>query len=346
MTNDNPDNKWIGKRTPRPDGADKVTGRAAYAADTTMPGMIWGKVLRSPHPHARIKSIDTSKAEKLPGVMAVMTSKDIVDFPVDKGPVMLGIQDMRWMCRNVMAREKALFHGHPVAAVAAISQAVAAEALKLIKVDYQVLPWAINIKDAMKPGAAPLHDHVKFDGKPSNIAGTLEHKLGDVEAGFKDADVIVERSFKTEAVHQGYIEPHAALVSHADGKVTIWSSSQGQFMVRAMCALMSGIAQSDIRAIPAEIGGGFGGKTIVYLEPLALMLSKKSGRPVKMVMTREEVMRATGPTSGSFSTVKIGAKKDGTFVAAKGDFYIQAGCLPGGPLRGPVGCSFAPYDIP
>ena len=252
MTAENPDNKWIGKRTPRPDGADKVTGRAAYAADTTMPGMIWGKVLRSPHAHARIKSIDTSKAEALPGVAAVITSKDIVDFPVDKGPVMLGIQDMRWMCRNVMARDKALFHGHPVAAVAAISQAIAAEALKLIKVDYEVLPWAINVKDAMKPGAAILHDHIKFDGKPSNIAGTLEHKKGDVEAGFKQADVIVERSFETEAVHQGYIEPHACLVSVTDGKATIWSSSQGQFMVRAMSALLTGMQQSDIRAIPGR----------------------------------------------------------------------------------------------
>src|SRR5262247_3095773 len=157
MTVENPDNKWIGKRTPRPDGADKVTGRAAYAADTTMPGMLWGKVLRSPHPHARIKSIDTSKAEALPGVAAVITSKDIVDFPVDKGPVMLGIQDMRWMCRNVMARDKALFHGHPVAAVAATTQNIAAEACKLIEVDYEVLPWAINVKAAMKPGAAILH---------------------------------------------------------------------------------------------------------------------------------------------------------------------------------------------
>ena len=151
MTAENPDNKWIGKRTPRPDGADKVTGRAAYAADTTMPGMIWGKVLRSPHPHARIKSIDTSKAEALPGVMAVMTSKDIVDFPVDKGPVMLGIQDMRWMCRNVMARDKALFHGHPVGAVAATSQSIATEALKLIKVDYEVLPWAIDVEARSTP---------------------------------------------------------------------------------------------------------------------------------------------------------------------------------------------------
>ncbi|HTR83799.1 MAG TPA: xanthine dehydrogenase family protein molybdopterin-binding subunit [Reyranella sp.] len=346
MTNDNPDNKWIGKRTPRPDGADKVTGRAAYAADTTMPGMIWGKVLRSPHPHAKIRSINTAKAEKLPGVKAVVTSKDILDFPIEKGPVMLGIQDMRWMCRNVMARERALFHGHPVAAVAADTQAIAEAACKLIEVDYEVLPFVIDVDDAKKDGAPTLFDHIKFDGKPSNIAGTLEHKLGDVEAGFKDAEVIVERKFKTEAVHQGYIEPHACLVSHVDGKVTVWSSSQGQFMVRAMCSLMSGIAQSDIRAIPAEIGGGFGGKTIVYLEPVALMLSKKSGRPVKMQMSREDVMRASGPTSGSSSTVRIGAKKDGTIVAAQGTWYLQAGAFPGSPIRGAAGCAFAPYNIP
>ncbi|MCA0200575.1 MAG: xanthine dehydrogenase family protein molybdopterin-binding subunit [Proteobacteria bacterium] len=343
---ENPDNKWIGKRTPRPDGADKVTGRAAYAADATMPGMIWGKVLRSPHPHARIKSIDTSKAEKLPGVMAVMTSKDIVDFPIDKGPVMLGIQDMRWMCRNVMARDKALFHGHPVAAVAATTQAIATEALGLIKVDYEVLPWTIDVKDAMKPGAPILHDHVRFDGKPSNIAGTLEHKKGDVEAGFREAEVVVERSFETEPVHQGYIEPHACLVSMVDGKATIWSSSQGQFMVRAMTSLLTGVPQSSIRAIPAEIGGGFGGKTIIYLEPLALVLARKSGRPVKMVMSREEVFRASGPTSGSMSTVRIGAKKDGTIVAAQGTYWLQAGAFPGSPIRGAAGCAFGPYDIP
>jgi CO/xanthine dehydrogenase Mo-binding subunit len=346
MTTENPDNKWIGKRTPRPDGADKVTGRAAYAADTTMPGMIWGKVLRSPHPHAKIRSIDTSKAEKHPGVRAVVTSKDIVDFPIEKGPLMLGIQDMRWMCRNVMARERALFHGHPVAAVAADSAAIAAEACALIKVDYEVLPFVIDVDDAKKDGAPTLFDHIKFKDKPSNIAGTLEHKLGDVDAGFKEADVIVERNFKTEAVHQGYIEPHACLVSYVDGKVTVWSSSQGQFMVRAMCAHMSGIPQSDIRAIPAEIGGGFGGKTIVYLEPVALALSRKSSRPVKMQMTREEVMRASGPTSGSSSTVKIGVKKDGTIVAAQGTWYLQAGAFPGSPIRGAAGCAFAPYNIP
>jgi CO/xanthine dehydrogenase Mo-binding subunit len=339
-------NKWIGQRTIRPDGVDKVTGRAAFAADTTMPGMIWGKVLRSPHPHARIRKIDTSKAERLPGVKAVVTGHDVVDFPLDKS-VMLGIQDMRWMCRNVMAREKALFPGHPVAAVAATTEAIAAKACALIDVDYEVLPWSIEIDDALKPDAPILHEFNTFEGKPSNIAGKQEIKAGDIAKGFAQAEVIVERSFTTRPVHQGYIEPHACLVSvTADGKATIWSSSQGQFMVRAMTAYLSGIPQSDIRAIPAEIGGGFGGKTIVYLEPVATLLAKKSGRPVKMVMTREEVMRATGPTSGSKSTVKIGARKDGTIVAAQGTFHLQAGAFPGSPIRGAVGCSFTPYDIP
>ena len=258
-------NKWIGRNTIRPDGAEKVTGRAAYAADTNMPGMIWGKVLRSPHPHARIRGIDTSKAEALAGVKAVVTSKDFVDFPADK-PVPLGIQDMRWMSRNMLAREKALFHGHPVAAVAAVDERTAAEACALIEVDYDVLPFAIEIDDAIAPDAPILHDFVQFDGKPSNIAGKLEHKLGDIEAGFAEADVVIERSFTTRPVHQGYIEPHACLVSvEPDGKTTVWSSSQGQFMVRAMTAFLTGIPQSKIRAIPAEIGGGFGGKTICYL---------------------------------------------------------------------------------
>ncbi|HEY4254699.1 MAG TPA: xanthine dehydrogenase family protein molybdopterin-binding subunit [Roseomonas sp.] len=339
-------NKWIGQRTIRPDGADKVTGRAAYSADTTMPGMIWGRVLRSPHAHARIRAIDTSRAEALPGVKAVVTSKDFVHFPIDK-PVMLGIQDMRWMSRNVMAREKVLFHGHPVAAVAATTDAIAAEACRLIEVDYEELPWAIEIEDAIKPDAPILHDFLQFDGKPSNIAGKLEHTLGDVAAGFAQADVVIERDFKTAAVHQGYIEPHACLVSVApDGKATVWSSSQGQFMVRAMCAYLTGLPQSDIRAIPAEIGGGFGGKTIIYLEPVALVMARKTGRPVKMVMSREEVFRASGPTSGSISKVKIGATKDGRIVAGQGTWYLQAGALPGSPIRGAAGCAFAPYDIP
>ncbi len=339
-------NKWIGKNTIRPDGAEKVTGRAEYAADTTMPGMVWGKVLRSPYPHAKIKSINVEKAQSLKGVYSIATSKDCVDFPIDS-PVILGIQDMRWMSRNVLAKEKVLFHGHPVAAVAAKTEEIAQKACELIEVDYEVLPWAIEIDDAIKGDAPILHDFIKHNNKSSNIAGTLEHSKGNIEKGFKEADVIIEKNFETAAVHQGYLETHACLVSVApDDKMVIWSSSQGQFMVRAMTSYITGVPQSNIRAIPAEIGGGFGGKTIVYLEPVAAILSKKSGRPVKMVMTREEVMRASGPTSASKSTVKIGVKNDGKITAAKGIFYLQAGAFPGSPIRGAAGCCLAPYEVP
>ena len=351
MTANGSDNKWIGKRTIRPDGVDKVTGRATFGADFSQPGMLHGKVLRSPHPHARIKSINFDKALALPGVKAVMSGKDLVDFPWDK-PAILGIQDLRYNSRNVMARDRAFYAGHPVAAVAATSAKIAAAAVKLIEVDYEVLPWVIDVDEALRTGRThPARGHGKVGAKPgpattSNIAGKLEHTLGDVEAGFAAAEVVVERSFKTKPVHQGYIEPHACLVSVANtGQTTIWSSSQGHFMVRDMTAQLTGVKLSDVRAIPAEIGGGFGGKTIVYLEPLALVLSRKSGRPVKMVMTREEVFRATGPTSGSSSTVKIGATKDGKITAVKATYRLQAGAFPGSPIRGAVGCALSPYDI-
>ena len=349
--NGSTDNKWIGKRTIRPDGVEKVTGRAAFGADFAQPGMLFGKVLRSPHPHARIKAINFAKAQALPGVKAVMCGRDLVDFPWHT-PVILGIQDLRFISRNVMARDRAFYAGHAVAAVAATSASIAAAAVKLIEVDYEVLPWVIDVDEAIESGAPILHEDMRSVGdKPgvattSNIAGKLEHKLGDCDAGFAAADVIVERSFKTKPVHQGYIEPHACLVSVGkDGRANIWSSSQGHFMVRDMTGQLTGTKLSDIRAIPAEIGGGFGGKTIVYLEPLALVLARKSGRPVKMVMTRDEVFRATGPTSGSSSTVKIGATKDGKITAVKATYRLQAGAFPGSPIRGAVGCALSPYDI-
>jgi CO/xanthine dehydrogenase Mo-binding subunit len=351
MNEQSPNNKWIGKRTIRPDGMDKVTGRATFGADHKLPGMLWGRILRSPHAHAHIKSIDTAKAAGLPGVKAVITSQDMVEFPWNKAAP-LGIQDLRYISRNVLAREKVLYFGHAVAAVAATSSRIAAEALKLIEVEYEILPWVIDVDEAVKPGAPILHEHLRGVGiKPgpattSNIAGTLEHKLGDCDAGFAAADVIIERSFKTQPVHQGYIEPHACVVNVGpNGQVNIWSSSQGHFMVRDMTAQLTGHKLSDVRAIPAEIGGGFGGKTIVYLEPLALVLSRKSGRPVKIVMNRQEVFRATGPTSGSSSTVKIGATKDGKITALTASMRLQAGAFPGSPIRGAIGCPVAPYDL-
>ncbi|MYD99342.1 MAG: xanthine dehydrogenase family protein molybdopterin-binding subunit [Gammaproteobacteria bacterium] len=344
-------NQWIGKRTIRPDGEDKVTGRAAFGADFAQAGMLWGKVLRSPHPHARIKSIDLERAAGAPGVKAVMSGADLVDFPLDT-PVLVGPADMRFVSRNVMARDKALYAGHAVAAVAATSAEFAQAALELIDVDYEPLPWVIDVDDAMRSGAPVLHEFLRTQGDdsaadaPTNVASRAEFTLGDVGDGFAEADVVIERDFKTKPVHQGYIEPHACLVSvSADGRATIWSSSQGQFMVRNATAKMTGAKLSEIRAIPAEIGGGFGGKTIVYLEPLAYTLSRKAGAPVKMVMTREEVFRATGPTAGSSNTIKIGARRDGRIVAAEATFRFQAGAFPGSPVRGASNCAFAPYAI-
>ena len=344
-------NQWIGKRTIRPDGEDKVTGRAAFGADFAQAGMLWGKVLRSPHPHARIKSIDLDRAAAAPGVKAVMTGADLVDFPLDT-PVLVGPADMRFVSRNVMARDKALYAGHAVAAVAATTAQAAEAALGLIDVDYEPLPWVIDVDEAMQPEAPVLHEFLRTQGDdsaadaPTNVASRAEFTLGDVDDGFGEADVVIERDFKTKPVHQGYIEPHACLVSvAADGRATIWSSSQGQFMVRNATAKMTGAKLAEIRAIPAEIGGGFGGKTIVYLEPLAYTLSKKAGAPVKMVMTREEVFRATGPTAGSSNTIKIGARRDGRIVAGEASFRFQAGAFPGSPVRGASNCAFAPYAI-
>ncbi len=351
MTASDGNNKWIGTRTIRPDGEDKVTGRATFGADFTQPGMLWGKVLRSPHAHAHIKSINLDKAAAVPGVKAVMTSGDLVEFPLDK-PVTVGPADLRFVSRNIMARDKVLYSGHAVAAVAAISPKIAADALELIDVEYEVLPFVIDVDEAMQPNAPVLHDFMRTGGvdpapsEASNVASRMEFVLGDVESSFDTADVVIERDFKTKPVHQGYIEPHACLVSVAkDGRATVWSSSQGHFMVRNVTAQMTGASLSDIRAIPAEIGGGFGGKTIVYLEPVAYTLAKKSGRPVKMVMTREEVFRATGPTSGSSSTVKIGANRDGKICAASATFRFQAGAFPGSPVRAAASCAFAPYAI-
>ena len=344
--------KWVGTRGPRPDGIDKVTGRAKYGADFRLPGMLVGKVLRSPHPHARILSIDTSKAAALPGVKAIVTRDDFNDLPsefVPAGEMMVNYRDI---VRNVMAREKALYEGHAVAAVAATSESIAREALRLIKVDYEVLPHVIDAAEAMRADA-PLLDETMFTAgvepapkKPSNVAKRVEFTTGDVAAGFAKADVVVERSFATKPVHQGYLEPHACLASvNEAGQADLWCTTQGHFVVRAHCAKLIGMEMSQIRVIASEIGGGFGGKTVVYLEPVALALSRKSKRPVKMAMTREEVFRASGPTSGAHMKVKIGARKDGTITAAEAELVYEAGAFQGSPVQPGCMCAFAPYEL-
>ena len=343
--------KWIGTRPVRPDGVPKVTGRALYGADMKMPGMLVGRVLRSPHAHARIRSIDVTKAAALPGVKAVVTSADFPDHKFEYiGPERVAVNFWH-VTRNIMAREKVLYEGHAVAAVAAISDSVAAVALDLIKVDYEVLPHVIDVDEAMADGAPLLFEDMIPRGiegaGPSNISKRLEFKIGDVDAGFAQADVVVEDTFKTAAVHQAYIEPHACVAKfEADGQGEIWCSSQGHFTVRALTAKLLGIPVGDLRVYPAEIGGGFGGKTVVYLEPVAAMLSKKCGLPIRLQMSREEVFKSSGRTSGSSMRVKIGATKDGRLVAADGEFRFQAGAFPGSPVMNGCLCAFAPYDIP
>ena len=345
--------KVVGTRPIRPDGADKVTGRATYGADFNMAGQLVGKVLRSPHAHAKIIAIDTKKARALPGVKAVVTGSDFPDLASEMHEGGEAASNLRDLAMNVIARGKALYDGHAVAAVAATTAAIADEALALISVTYEVLPHVIEVEAAMAPGAPVLHDHIFTEGletkptKPSNIVKRNRLDRGDLAEGFAVADVIVQGRYTTQAVHQGYIEPQACVASWAeDGQCEVWSSSQGQFAVRTFCAKLLGLEISNVRVTPAEIGGGFGGKTTVYLEPLALALSRQSGHPVKMTMTREDVFRATGPTSGAVILVKLGAKSDGTLTAAEIELKYQAGAFAGSPVGAASMTALACYDVP
>ena len=288
--------RWLGKRVPRIDGPDKVTGRARFGADMTAPGMLVGKVLRSPHAHARIVSIDTSAAEALDGVHAVVTRADMPEIELDDA-----LADIR---DNCMAGEKVLYDGHALAAVAAASEAVARKALGLIRVTYEVLAHVTDVDEAMKPDAPVLHQGRAAENVPEgmspNVVARYEFGHGDIEAGLAQADRVLERTYRTEATHQGYIEPHACLAQMSpDGQGDLWCCTQGQYMVRDTCAAILGLKQGQLRVTASEIGGGFGGKTTVFLEPVALLLAKKAGRPVKMVMSRSEVLRATGPTAST-----------------------------------------------
>ena len=328
--------KVVGTRPIRHDGADKVTGKAVYGTDLNLPGMLWGKVLRSPHAHARIKSIDTSKAEALPEVRAVATFKDLANVEDRIEEVGEDVYtSMKYIRDNILASDKALYKGHAIAAVAASSPHAAEEALDLIKVEYEALDPVTDVESALAPDAAILHDHMTTaslgDDSPTgtNIASHQQFVLGDVSAGFDQADVVVEREFRTKSVHQGYIEPQNATADwNSDGKVTVWCSSQGHFGVRDTTATVLGIPVSQIKVVPLEIGGGFGGKLASYLQPVAAVLSRKSGSPVKMYMTRAEVLEASGPTSGSHVRVKIGVTNQGRITAAEGYLAFEAGAYP------------------
>jgi xanthine dehydrogenase molybdenum-binding subunit len=349
----------IGTRPIRHDGTDKVTGRAQYGADFKLSGTLYGRVKRSPHAHAIIKRIDASKALALPGVKAVVTAED---FPPPPSGVTAGgegpAQPTRFLVENIIAHKKALYRGHAVAAVVATDMHIAEDALALIDVEYEVLTPVLDVREAMAAAAPILHDDLRTkDAAPlstdtptdqaTNIASHLQFKRGDLGKGFAEADVILEREFTTVMSHQGYIEPHAASAYwNKDGQLTVWNSSQAPHNFRQQLAQVLQIPLAKITVVPLEIGGGFGGKLVMYLEPLAALLSKKTGKPVKMWMTREEVFEATGPTSGTYVRVKFGAKRDGTITAAQQYMAYEAGAYPGSPVGMAMNGPFAPYDIP
>lgn len=345
----------IGTRPIRHDGVDKVTGRALYGADFQMAGLLHGRMLRSPHAHAKIKKIDVSKALALPGVAAVITSADLPE-PGDRiADLGEGAVKLKHLSANCLARDKVLYKGQAVAAVAAINGHVAEEACKLINVEYEVLPNVTEVTKAMAPGAPILHADLITESmagangekKPTNVAKHLQYKLGDPAKGFADAKIVIEKSFHTATVHQGYIEPHnASALWNADGSLTIWCSTQGAFTVRAQVSEILQMPIAKIKVVPMEIGGGFGGKIRVYLEPIAAILSKKCGKPVKVLMDRASVFEATGPTPGSFIKVKVGVDASGKITAAEAYLAYEAGAYPGSPIWAGCVCIFSCYDIP
>ena len=343
----------VGKRPLRPDGVDKVTGRAQYGADIDLNGLIHGKVLRSPHAHARIKSIDTSRAEAHPGVKAVVTAQDLPFSSLTREQLGSGYLGLKFASDHVLASDKVLFKGHPVAAVAAASPHVAEEAVNLISVEYEELAPVLDVREAMEEGAPLLHEdlHTSFLGEtsehPSNIAAHLRYEKGNVEQGFREADVVVEREFTTMPVHQGYIEPHTGTAFwNADGQLNVWTSTQGAFAVRAVVADVLRHPISKVKVTPMEIGGGFGGKIPAYLDPIAAILSKKSGAPVKLVMSRTEVFEASGPAPASWMKIKIGATKAGKLTACQAEMAFEAGAYPGSPVMQGITCAFGCYDVP
>lgn len=345
--------KVIGTCPIRPDGVDKVTGRAVYGADVRLPGMLYGKVLRSPHAHARIRGIDVEAALKLPGVRAVCYRADLPSLADSMEDLGESIVNMRYASNNILADDKVLYYGHAVAAVAADSVHIAEEAMGCIVVDYEVLPHVLDGRRAMEANAPLLLPELRTNemGKrgetPTNVAEHIRHQRGDVEQAFAAAAVVVERVFQSATVHQGYIEPQnaTALWNH-DGRIAVWCSTQAAFSVREQLAELLQVQVADIEVTPTEIGGGFGGKISVYLEPIAALLSKKSGcRPVKLVMTRAEVLAATGPTSGAWMRVKMGADAAGRLTVAEAELVYEAGAFPGSPVGAACDVIFAAYKL-
>ena len=284
--------RWavVGSRLTRVDAVEKVTGQARYGVDTSLPGMAVGKVLRSPHAHARIVALDTRAAEALDGVYAVVTAADLPALP----PHLQDDVNEKMFRDRTLASDKVLHVGHPIAAVAARTATIAERALALIEVEYEVLPPVVDVLEAMEEDAPVLHAHLRtrslagIGETPTNVASVFVHEKGDPERGFAEADVVIEREFRTTLVHQGYLEPHASTVVWTeDGHAAVYTTTQGVFAVRDHLARLLRLPMSRIRVIPMEVGGAFGGKNTSLVDGVAALLARKARRPVKVVMSRD-----------------------------------------------------------
>lgn len=344
----------IGKTTPKIDGIDKVTGRSKFGADVSLPAMLIGKVLRSPYAHARIKSIDTKKAEALSGVKAVITSLDIPEMVRNcRGRQGIITDREFYLSQELIAREKTLFHGHAVAAVAAVDKNIAEQALTLIDVDYEILPEVLDPELAMKKSSPVLHDtlftksNCGVSDKASNLAEHWVVSRGNTDSGFAKADMVVSESFRTQLVHQGYIEPDTdTAYVHPDGTVEVWANTQSTYSIRSDISVLLDIPLNKITVTPTELGGAFGGKETLRAAGLCVALSKQTHLPVQISFTREEVFRATGPGNATQSVIKIGAKNDGSITAIEAKIIFDAGAFPGAPLRSAIRRVFSHYRTP
>src|SRR5712691_5366919 len=334
------DVKGVGLSIPRPDGPEKVTGQVQYVADLKPRGLLHAKLLRSPHAHARIVKIDTSRAQALPGVRAVLTAADIPELK-RKSPT---------RAHAVLAIDRVVFVGQPVAAVAADELAIAEEALDLIDVQYDVLPAAVDPLQSMKPGAPPVAEAgteadtsealahgsvsgVVTEAKPAkavNISQQAKLQRGDLAKGFAESDVVIEKTYRVPMVHQGYLEPHAVLAQwDTNGLLTLWASTQGSFNTRSEVAEVLELPENAIKVIPMECGGGFGGKIRALCEPITAVLARVTGRPVRYVMTRREELEAGMPAPQVIIRLKTGVKRDGTLMALEAENVLESGAYSG-----------------
>jgi CO/xanthine dehydrogenase Mo-binding subunit len=327
----------VGQRLARVDAGERVEGSARYPADISLPGMLHAKTLRSPHPHARIKSIDTTAARQLAGVKAIVTAADFHDVPVGATIPMGETGYDMWMVSQInMARDKVFWVGQPVAVVAAVDPHTAEAALDLIEVDYAVLPAVMTIEAAEAAGAPAIHDFVRTTGLeqpsqvPSNVCSRTVIERGDAGGALGQAAATAMVDCAVDTAHQGYIEPMATVAQvDADGIATVWASTQGQHTTELMISRMLDRPQSRVRVIPMEIGGGFGGKIAIHGEAAAVKLSELTGRPVKLVMSREEILQGgSGPPAATRTRLEVGADTDGRLVAIKGLYKVDTGGIP------------------